>query len=226
MALSSQHFNQKHFHNAPLKGMGPEATQSIDFFVDYFKILAESDADEAGWLPLDVKDWGGKKKKVKEWLEETGVKAECRCANGDGSFDQARIKFIVDVDIETMVTSLASSKNDHSMTVGTFMNVLDRGKDWKQVYRAIRMPWPLRQRDLVYTEHTRREHGGDVLICSRSSKELDDTTNELSVKAGRMRAEMRVAGYRLRPIEDNKIEMVYLVDIDLGGSFAIGYLYR
>ena len=125
-----------------------------------------------------------------------------------------------------MMTSLSGIKNDHSMTVGTFMYVLDKGEDWRQVYRAIRMPWPFRQRDLVYTEHTRREQGGDVLICCRSSTELDESTNELSVKAGRMRADMRVAGYRLRPIEGNKLEMVYLVDIDLGGSFAIGYLYR
>ena len=99
-----------------------------------------------------------------------------------------------------MITSLSGIKNDHSMTVGTFMYVLDKGEDWRQVYRAIRLPWPFRQRDLVYTEHTRREQGEDVLICCRSSTELDESTNELSVKAGRMRADMRVAGYRLRPM--------------------------
>ncbi|GMI13356.1 hypothetical protein TrVE_jg13410 [Triparma verrucosa] len=79
---------------------------------------------------------------------------------------------------------------------------------------------------MVYTEHTKREQDGDILICSRSSEELNETTNELSVKAGRMRAYVKIGGYRLRSLEGGKTEIVYLIDMDLGGSFAIGYLYR
>ncbi|GMI14771.1 hypothetical protein TrVE_jg7329 [Triparma verrucosa] len=79
---------------------------------------------------------------------------------------------------------------------------------------------------MIYTEHIRREQEGDVLICSRSSEELNDTTSELSVKAGRMRAYMRIGGYCLRSLEGGRTEIVYLIDIDLGGSFTIGYLHR
>ena len=218
--------NAKHVHDAPLKEMGEEVHYSVDLFFTYFKRLAESDANEAGWTPLTVKDWSGKKKKVKEWLEETGAKAEWRNADGNGPIDQARIKYIVDADIETLLGEIKSIKNRHSMTVGSFMYVLDKGEDWRQIYRAIKLPWPLSQRDVVYTEHTRWEPGGDVLICCRSSRELSDSTSELSVKAGRMRAEMRVGGYRLKGVASGKTEIVCLIDMDLGGSFAIGYLHR
>ncbi|GMH74897.1 hypothetical protein TL16_g06590 [Triparma laevis f. inornata] len=162
--------NAKHYHDAPLKEMGPEVAYSVGLFVEHFKKLAESDMNEAGWTELDVKDWSGKKK-TKEWREETGAKVEWRCAKGGGPIDQAR-------------------------------------------------------RDLVYTEHTRREQGGDVLVCSRSSKELSDSTNEPSLEAGRMRADLKVGGYRLRGVEWGKTEVVCLVGMDLGGSFAIGYLHR
>ncbi|GMI08654.1 hypothetical protein TrLO_g12648 [Triparma laevis f. longispina] len=59
-------FNEKHIHDAPLKGMGPKVAYSVDLFIKHFKKLAESDVNEAGWKPLEVKDWSGKKKKVKE----------------------------------------------------------------------------------------------------------------------------------------------------------------
>ncbi|GMI05415.1 hypothetical protein TrLO_g3060 [Triparma laevis f. longispina] len=106
------------------------------------------------------------------------------------------------------------------------MYVINRGENWRQIYRAIKLGWPLRQRDLVYTEHTRVEESGEILICSRSSKELDETMNELSLKAGRTRAEMRLAGYRLKREGTGKTEIVCVLDIDLEGIFAIGYLYR
>mmetsp|Transcript_6475 Transcript_6475/g.11744 ORF Transcript_6475/g.11744 Transcript_6475/m.11744 type:complete len:517 (+) Transcript_6475:4847-6397(+) len=218
--------NEKHIHDADLKSMTEDVAYSVDKFIEYFKRLAESDANEAGWTPLDVKDWSGKKKKVKEWLEETGAKAEWRNADGNGPIDQARIKYVVDADVETMLGQIKSIKNRHELSAGSFLYIMDKGKGWRQIYRAINLPWPLRQRDMVYTEHTQREQDGDVLICSRSSKELSDSTNALSVKFGRMRSEMRVAGYRLRDVGGEKTEIVYIIDVDLGGSFAIGYLHR
>lgn len=48
-------FNEKHIHDAPLKGMGPKVTYSVDLFIEYFKKLAERDVNEAGWKPLEVK---------------------------------------------------------------------------------------------------------------------------------------------------------------------------
>ncbi|GMH66854.1 hypothetical protein TL16_g04527 [Triparma laevis f. inornata] len=219
-------FNEKQIHDAPLKSMGPEVAYSVDLFIKYFKRLAESDAEEAGWTPLTMKDWSGKKKKIKEWLEETGAKAEWRNTNGNGPIDQARIRYVVDADVETMLGEIKSIKNTHNMTVGSFIYILDKGSDWRQIYRAIKLPWPFRQRDLVYTEHTRWDPGGDILICSRSSRELSDSTSGLSVKAGRMRAELQVGGYRLRGAGSGKTEIVCLIDMDLGGSFGIGYLHR
>eukprot|EP00519_Triparma_laevis_P014456 CAMPEP_0182493510 /NCGR_PEP_ID=MMETSP1321-20130603/2463_1 /TAXON_ID=91990 /ORGANISM="Bolidomonas sp., Strain RCC1657" /LENGTH=59 /DNA_ID=CAMNT_0024696289 /DNA_START=60 /DNA_END=236 /DNA_ORIENTATION=+ len=59
-----------------------------------------------------------------------------------------------------MMTSISGIKNTHSMTVGSFMYVLDKGEDWRQIYRAIKLPWPLSQRDVVYTEHMRKEPDG------------------------------------------------------------------
>ncbi|GMI07092.1 hypothetical protein TrLO_g3423 [Triparma laevis f. longispina] len=218
--------NEKHIHDAPLKNIRPEVAYSVDLFIQYVRRLTESDASEAGWKPLDVKDWSGKKKKVKEWLDATKAKAEWRCADGDGPLDQARVKFVVDADAETVVSEIDGINEHHNMNVGSLVYVVAQGKDWRQVYRAIRLPWHLRQRDLVYTEHTRREQGGDIIVCSRSSKGLNESTNELSIKAGRLRADLRFACFRLRPIEGSKTEITYLVDIDLGGSFVIGYLHK
>ncbi|GMH78741.1 hypothetical protein TL16_g07921 [Triparma laevis f. inornata] len=227
--------NQKHFHDAPLKEMGEEVAfegngkrgcVSDQLFIDHFKRLVESNVEEAGWTELDVVDWSGGKKKANAWLEKTGAKAEWRCADGKGMINQTRVKYKVDVDIETMATFMSSIKFTHSMAVGTFMYVLDKGEGWRQIYRAIKLPWPLRQRDVVYTEHTRREQGGDILICSRSSKEMNDSTNALSVRFGRIRADMRIAGYHLRDNGDGTTEMTFLADVDFKGSFAIGYLHR
>ncbi|GMH54749.1 hypothetical protein TL16_g01736 [Triparma laevis f. inornata] len=218
--------NEEHIHNRDLKGMAPEVEYSAELFIDYFQRLAESDEEEAGWTELRVKDWGGNKKKATEWLQETGAKADWRCATGDGPIDQVRVIFTVDTDLSTVVEEIKSIKNRHTKSAGSFMYVIDRGEDWRQIYRVIKLGWPLRQRDVVYTEHTRVEENGEVLICSRSSKELDETTNELSLKAGRMRAEMRLAGYRLKRVGIGKTEIVCVLDMDLEGIFAIGYLYR
>ncbi|GMH79384.1 hypothetical protein TrLO_g3589 [Triparma laevis f. longispina] len=219
--------NAKHVHDAPLKEMGEEVHYSVDLFFEYFKQLAKSDAEEAGWTPLDVKDWSGKKKKVKEWLKETGAKAEWRCASGNGPLDQARVTFVVDDELESVLKDINSIKDRHSKSVGSFLYVIDKGEGWRQIYRAIKMPWPTRHRDLVYTEHTVRGEDGEVMVCSRSSKELSESTLELSLQAGRMRAEMRLGGYLLRPVEGgDKTEVIFLSDTDLKGSFAIGYLLR
>jgi hypothetical protein len=140
--------------------MGEEVAYSVDLFIDYFRRLVASDTEEAGWTELKVTDWNGKKKENKEWLEETGAKAEWRCASGDGPHDQARITFVVDTDLEIILHHINGIKSSHAQTVGTFVYVLDKGEDWRQVYRAIKLPWPLRQRDMVYTEHVKREPGG------------------------------------------------------------------
>ncbi|GMH76471.1 hypothetical protein TrST_g1986 [Triparma strigata] len=194
--------NAKHVHDAPLKEMGEEVHYSVDLFFEYFKQLAKSDAEEGGWTPLDVKDWSGKKKK-------------------------ARVTFVVDDELESVLKDINSIKDRHSKSVGSFLYVIDKGEGWRQIYRAIKMPWPTRHRDLVYTEHTVRGEDGEVLVCSRSSKELSESTLELSLQAGRMRAEMRLGGYLLRPVEGgDKTEVIFLSDTDLKGSFAIGYLMR
>lgn len=216
--------NQKHLHDAPLKGIHEEVAYSVDLFVDYFKKLARSNMQEAGWTPLTPKDWS--RKNLNEWLAETGALAEWRCADGDGPIDQARVKFVVDSDMETVMSEIISIKERHATGVGSFPYVLDKGGDWRQIYRAIKFPLPLRQRDLIYTEHTRREQGGEVLICSRSSRELSESTTELSLNAGRIRVGMKLGGYLLKEIEGSKTEIVYLLDVDLGGSFAIGFLQR
>ncbi|GMH74689.1 hypothetical protein TrLO_g1946 [Triparma laevis f. longispina] len=89
------------------------------------------------------------------------------------------------------------------------------------------MPWPWRQRDFVYTEHERREEGeGDVFVCSRSSSELNETTEELSVKAGRLRAQMKLGIYGLHAREGGKTEITFIIDANLRGNFAIGYVQR
>jgi hypothetical protein len=85
----------KHVHAAPLTGVGEEHADWVEF-ERYFRRLAVSDEKEAGWELMRPKDWGGKKKKVKEWLEETGAVGEWRCANGDGPVDQCRVTFEVD----------------------------------------------------------------------------------------------------------------------------------
>lgn len=41
-----------------------------------------------------------------------------------------------------------------------------------------------------------------------------------------MRAEIKIGGYRLRKLDGGKTEIVYVIDIDLGGSFAFGFLHR
>ncbi|GMH94601.1 hypothetical protein TL16_g12953 [Triparma laevis f. inornata] len=41
-------FNEKHVHDAELKGMGPEIEYPVDLFLDYFKVLADSSEKELG----------------------------------------------------------------------------------------------------------------------------------------------------------------------------------
>ncbi|GMI10820.1 hypothetical protein TrLO_g15777 [Triparma laevis f. longispina] len=60
MLKFAKKLNEKHIHDAPLKGMGTEVAYSVELFIDYFKKLVGSDEKE----PLKVKDWSGKKKKI------------------------------------------------------------------------------------------------------------------------------------------------------------------
>lgn len=52
--------NEKQIHDAELKGIGEELAHSDEWFIDYFKRLARSDEREAGWMKMNVKDWGGR----------------------------------------------------------------------------------------------------------------------------------------------------------------------
>ncbi|GMH88798.1 hypothetical protein TrVE_jg432, partial [Triparma verrucosa] len=88
------------------------------------------------------------------------------------------------------------------------------------------MPFPMRQRDFVYTEYNRKEANGDILVCSRSSKDVNAATTEFSVKAGRIRAEICLAGYRLRPLNFERTEITYIHDVDYRGVFVLNYFYR
>ena len=82
------------------------------------------------------------------------------CANGDGPIDQGRVKFVVDAELDAVSSQILSINDRHEMSAGSFMYVLGKGEGWRQLYRSVNLPWPLRQRDLVYTEHTTREQGG------------------------------------------------------------------
>ncbi|GMH87753.1 hypothetical protein TrST_g3113 [Triparma strigata] len=217
-------YDTKHIHDAPLKGMGPEVAFSVDLFVEYCKDLARSDAAKAGWLSVEnTHGWS----KIEQWSEETGAKVEWRCSTGDGPIDQGRVRFKVDQGIDDVRANVLSIKDTHKKGAGSFIYVIDKGEDWRQIYRAVRLAWPWRQRDFVYTEHMRREEGeGDVFVCSRSSSELNETTEEFSVKAGRLRAIIRLGIYRLHALDDGRTEITFIIDADLGGNFAIGFVQR
>ncbi|GMH76388.1 hypothetical protein TrLO_g509 [Triparma laevis f. longispina] len=217
-------YDTKHIHEAPLKGVGPEVAYSVDLFVEYCKDLARSDAAKAGWLSVEkTHGWS----KIEQWSQEAGAKVEWRCSTGDGPIDQGRVRFVVDQGIDEVRSNVLSVKETHKKGAGSFIYVIDKGEDWRQIYRAVRLTWPWRQRDFVYTEHERREEGeGDVFVCSRSSSELNEATEELSVKAGRLRAVIRLGMYMLHARDDGRTEITFIIDADLGGNFAIGFVQR
>ena len=68
---------------------------------------------------------------------------------------------------------LRGIKSHHLINVDSFLYVIDKGEGWRQIYRAVTMPWPWSQSDFVYTEHTMGEEGGSVLVYSRSSIEAN-----------------------------------------------------
>ncbi|GMH85842.1 hypothetical protein TrVE_jg3959 [Triparma verrucosa] len=213
--------------------MGEQVAYDVDLFFDYFKELAESNEAKAKWMKLEPKHWAGKKHVVetKVWLEETGAVGEWRCSTGDGHIDQARISYRLNCDVDCLMASVNSIKEVHAASVGTFMYIIDKGKDkrgdqWSQKYRAIKLPWPMRQRDVVYTEHIRKD-GDDIYVFSRSSRDLDEATKEMSVHMGRIRADMKLAGYKIHPVDECTTEVTYLLSVDLGGPFGkIDYFNR
>ena len=215
----------------PLKGLDPTVEYSANDFLNYFKELAESDEEGAGWKTIEAKEWGfGKKKKARQWLEETGATGSWRCVDGAGPIDQFRVSFTVDCSLDSVLTYLRGIKSHHPMNVGSFLYVIDKGEGWRQVYRAVKMPWLWSQRDFVYTEHTRHEEGGDVLVCSRSSMEVYDASHDTSASVGRVRGLMKVEGTRLRPLGPDVTEVTIALDLDLAAlhyaetSFALRYL--
>ncbi|GMH75621.1 hypothetical protein TL16_g06821 [Triparma laevis f. inornata] len=255
-------FKRIHEHDCELKGLDDFAggsktpKEKDELFFEYFKELAESDEAKAGWMKLEAKnwdakkhtDWDGKKhtEQLKEWLKETGAVGEWRCSTGDGPIDQTRVVYTVKCDLDTIMERVNSIKEDHASSVGNFTYIINkssreeeaRGEYWRQKYRAIKLPWPMRQRDIVYTEHQkkrdeRRDKSGKIIVKKaiwvfmRSSKDLDGATKELSSNLGRVRAEMKLAGYKVEFVDDNTTKMTFLMSIDLGGPFAeIDYINR
>ena len=220
----------KHVHDAPLKGLDEEVEYSDNAFLEYFKQLAESDEREAGWKTIEDNEWGLGKKKARQWLEETGAVGSWRCANGEGPIDQFRVCFTLETPLDPVFLYLRGIKSFHPLEVGSFVYVIDKGEDWRQVYKAVRLPWPWSQRDFVYTELTRREDNRDVLIASRSSIELNEASGEISKNVGRVRGLMKLAGIRLRPVSLSETEVTFVLDLDLGvlhyaeTAFALSYL--
>ncbi|GMI15300.1 hypothetical protein TrLO_g10494 [Triparma laevis f. longispina] len=218
-------FNTKnHNHDGPLKEMGPECEDSVEAFIDHFKRLVDSDKEEAGWVDFNTRDWHINSITADEWMEKTGAHMQWRCTYGSGPANQARLKFTVDLDINTVVSH--NDEEGHKMTSGQAYT-LRKGENWREVYQSYVFPWPLRERDGIYMEYTRKELDGSHIIASRSSKELSEATNSLSVKAGRMRQNLILGGLHFRPLHNGKTEITSVIQTELGGVLdAFDYYKR
>jgi hypothetical protein len=141
----SNKLSRKHVHNAPLKGVDLEHADWGEF-EQYFRQLAASTPEEAGWETMRPKDWGARKKEAKAWLAETGAVGEWRCASGNGPIDQCRVAFEVEHKLEDVWAYLTT----FTKPIGNQLEInhLTTNKDeTMDVYLAVRLPWPLDPRD-------------------------------------------------------------------------------
>eukprot|EP00519_Triparma_laevis_P016028 CAMPEP_0182496482 /NCGR_PEP_ID=MMETSP1321-20130603/5116_1 /TAXON_ID=91990 /ORGANISM="Bolidomonas sp., Strain RCC1657" /LENGTH=509 /DNA_ID=CAMNT_0024700111 /DNA_START=391 /DNA_END=1920 /DNA_ORIENTATION=+ len=222
LRFSKKFMTKNHIHDGQLKETGPEC-EDKNAFIDHFKRLVNSDEREAGWVNFDTKDWHIKSETAEEWMKKTGAQMQWRCTYGNGPANQVRVKFTVDLDINTALSH--NHDEDHKMTSGQSYT-LRKGEDWKEVYHAYVFPWPLRERDLVYTEYTKKELDGSHIYVSRNCKELSEATSSLSVKAGRKRANLIIGGVHFRPLDDGKVEITSLMQIELGGVLDAFDFYK
>jgi len=207
---------EKHMHDAALKGM-TEEHDKWEKFEEYAKQLAGSDEFVAGWETLTLKDWGGDKRKVTQWLEETGVVAEWRCAEGDGPRDQVRFTMVFDHGVKELF--------DHLCTFGvvgtTLANypVVDYGGNNLDVYLAALMPWPLSSRDFLFNRRASLQDD-EAWILSRSIKD-DDAGLKRSAQQGRVRGWLNLGLYSLTKVGEGKTRVVHIMDCDLKGLMKI-----
>jgi len=162
-------------------------------------------------------------------MEETGCVGEWRSATGNDPINQARVKLVVDEDLENVLSFINNSiTNDNKKLIGKNMFILDENKEkgWRKVYRAIKIPFSLHVRDLLYDEHTVRRNSRKALVCSRSCEEQVGV-RESNAK-GRIRATLNLGCYVLeRNFEDeSKTDITALFDFDLHVVAATDFLHR
>ena len=195
MARTINLLSSKHVHDAPLKGI-TEAQDDWVEFERYFRRLAVSDEQEAGWERLKAKHWGGKKVEMVEWLEETGAVGEWRCGSGDGPVDQARVTFVVEHKMDDVADWMLSfGKEGQSPTDIENSHVLTHEDGSVDIYYAVKMPWPFSPRDFKFQRTVTRGEES-CMILSRSIAD-NEAGLKNSTRLGRVRATLKLGGYLL-----------------------------
>jgi len=216
--------NEKHEHDAELLGIGAEHDE-LKKFNEYAERLLRSTVEEACWLEMTNKCWGGggkgkTRKEVDQWLEETGSVGQWRCSTGDGAVDQFRLCVEIPHTVDE-VFEASTSFNEKFRKPGTDISIVADNTDGTIDYtRRQKMPWPLCAREFTLRRYAKKRDDGTAVIISRSVKREEG--EERSYQLGRVtvvRGSLPLAAYLLEPggtfNENTKLSMV--VTADFGG---------
>jgi hypothetical protein len=208
----------KHVHDSPLKGL-TDAHADWRSFTAYFKDVAESDVERAGWVTLSAEDWGV----TRSWLVETGAVGEWRSSSGHSVKNQCRVTFDVEHDFNSVVDYIESIEETSWPTIEQ-TKVAENSDGTFNVYYATKMPWPLGSRDFFLQRFDQRWDDEAISLC----RSVDGSVGGLSMigRKGMVRGEIFMAGYLVKRKRGGGCRVVHVLEGDLKGIMVLDWLNR
>jgi len=150
--------------------------------------------------------------------------------SGDGPMDVCRVKFVVDGNIEKVFDSIVDTRVRTKRTIEA-KTVGESSEDYDQRYFAVKMPFPLKNRDFVLENYHRKRRDGSMLTLSRSIENDEVKSLKESSQKRRVRGIIHCGGYLLTPRVDEfsgkeQVEIIHVAAVDLNGVFGLDLLYR
>ena len=150
--------------------------------------------------------------------------------SGAGPMDVCRVKFVVDGNIDKVFDSIVDTRVRTKGTIEA-KTVGESSEDYDQRYFAVKMPFPLKNRDFVLENYHRKRRDGSMMTLSRSIENDEVKSLKESSQKRRVRGIIHCGGYLLTPRVDEfsgkeQVEIIHVAAVDLNGVFGLDLLYR
>lgn len=130
-------------------------------------------------------------------------------------YEQIKIVAVTDAEMKEVVAALEDIDHHKNWVYGTGESYIIRQNDYNDIeyYVTVEMPFPVKDRDV--TIQLKRRKNKKTGVVSIESHAVDGLKEEIK---NHVRIQYFKSSYILSPLDGNRIEIEYFLDVDPGGT--------